>query len=164
MGNLNPSIFRAYDIRGLVPGEITEEVAERVGRAMVLHTRATTVLVGRDMRTSSPALAAAVIRGVTSQGADVIDIGLCSTPMFNYAVASDAVVPHAARGGATIAGIMVSASHNPAKYNGFKLDYGDALPVSAVTGMEEVKRIALSGSPPPSLESSRDLREGEESC
>ncbi|MDO8621655.1 MAG: phosphomannomutase/phosphoglucomutase [bacterium] len=147
MGNLHPSIFRAYDIRGVVPEEITEDVAERVGRAMVIHTRATTVIVGRDMRTSSPALAAAVMRGVTAQGADVIDIGLCSTPMFNYAVASDAVIPRAARDHGTIAGIMVSASHNPAKYNGFKLDYGDALPVSAVTGMEEVKRLAMTSPP-----------------
>ncbi|MBI4449840.1 phosphomannomutase/phosphoglucomutase [Candidatus Uhrbacteria bacterium] len=155
MGNLHPSIFRAYDIRGVVPEEITEDVAERVGRAMVIHTRATTVLVGRDMRTSSPALAEAVMRGVTAQGADVIDIGLCSTPMFNYAVASDAVVPRAARDHGTIAGIMVSASHNPAKYNGFKLDYGDALPVSAVTGMEEVKRLALAPFSPSHREGER---------
>lgn len=155
---VNPAIFKAYDIRGVVPGEIDEDIAERVGRAMVIHTRANTVIVGRDMRTSSPALAAAVIRGVTGQGADVIDIGLCSTPMFNYAVASDAVVPAAERaGGRTIAGIMVSASHNPAKYNGFKLDYSDGLPVSAVTGMEEVKRLALSPFSPSRREGEREV-------
>lgn len=139
---VNPAIFKAYDIRGVVPGEIDEDIAERVGRAMVIHTRASTVLVGRDMRTSSPALAAAAIRGIRQQGAQAIDIGLCSTPMFNFAVASDAVVPAAERaGGRTVAGIMVSASHNPAKYNGFKLDYSDGLPVSAVTGMREIQQL-----------------------
>ncbi|MDO8598521.1 MAG: phosphomannomutase/phosphoglucomutase [bacterium] len=136
MERVNAAIFKAYDIRGVVPGEITETIAERVGRAMVIHTRAATVLVGRDMRTSSPALAAAVIRGVTQQGANAVDIGLASTPMFNYAVAS-----HDGHD----AGIMVSASHNPAKYNGFKLDYGDALPVSAVTGMREIRQLVENG-------------------
>lgn len=146
---VQPSIFKAYDIRGVVPGEIDEDIAERVGRAMVIHTRANTVIVGRDMRTSSPALAAAVIRGVQRQGVQAIDIGLCSTPMFNFAVASDAVVPAAERaGGRTIAGIMVSASHNPAKYNGFKLDYSDGLPVSAVTGMHEIQQLVTAGFSP----------------
>ena len=69
MTPINTAIFKAYDIRGIVPGEIDEEIAERVGRAMVIHTHATSVLVGRDMRTSSPALAGAVIRGVRAQGA-----------------------------------------------------------------------------------------------
>ncbi|MBI4434748.1 phosphomannomutase/phosphoglucomutase [Candidatus Uhrbacteria bacterium] len=143
---VNPAIFKAYDIRGVVPGEIDEEIAERVGRAMVIHTHATSVLVGRDMRTSSPALAGAVIRGVRAQGAEAIDIGLCSTPMFNFAVASDTVVPPARRSdGSAVAGVMVSASHNPAKYNGFKLDYSDALPVSAVTGMREIRQLVEHG-------------------
>lgn len=155
---VQPSIFKAYDIRGVVPGEIDEDIAERVGRAMVIHTRASTVIVGRDMRTSSPALAAAVIRGVQRQGAQAIDIGLASTPMFNFAVASDAVVPAAERaGGRTIAGIMVSASHNPAKYNGFKLDYSDGLPVSAVTGMHEIQQLVTAGFSP----SREGEREGE---
>lgn len=148
---INPAIFKAYDIRGVVPGEIDEEIAERVGRAMVIHTHATTVLVGRDMRTSSPALAGAVIRGVRQQGAEAIDIGLASTPMFNFAVASDVVIPHADRDhGRAVAGIMVSASHNPAKYNGFKLDYSDALPVSAVTGMREIRQLVTSADFSPS--------------
>jgi len=144
MTPINTAIFKAYDIRGVVPGEIDEEIAERVGRAMVIHTHATSVLVGRDMRTSSPALAGAVIRGVRAQGAEAIDIGLCSTPMFNFAVASTfgQVTGPDARVGA---GVMVSASHNPAKYNGFKLDYGDVLPVSAVTGMREIQQLVEHG-------------------
>lgn len=152
---VNPAIFKAYDIRGVVPGEIDEDIAERVGRAMVIHTRASAVIIGRDMRTSSPGLAAAVIRGVQRQGATAIDVGLCSTPMFNFAVASDAVVPAAERaGGRTIAGIMVSASHNPAKYNGFKLDYSDGLPVSAVTGMREIQQLVSENAEPQTRASS----------
>lgn len=137
----NRAIFKAYDIRGVVPDEITPEVAERVGRAVVVHTGARIVVVGRDMRASSPELAAAVIRGVTGQGADVLDIGLATTPMFNAAVVSSAHFD---------AGIMVSASHNPAKYNGFKLDRGDGMPIGAGGGMEEIADLAIAGAFPPS--------------
>ncbi|MFH1098404.1 MAG: phosphomannomutase/phosphoglucomutase [Candidatus Uhrbacteria bacterium] len=136
MERINPAIFKAYDIRGVVPDEITEEVAERVGRAVVVHTSARTVVVGRDMRISSPAFVAAVLRGVTIQGADAIDIGLATTPMFNYAVAE-----HAGHD----AGIMVSASHNPARYNGFKLDHADGLPIGAGSGMEEIAALTIRG-------------------
>ncbi|MDO8425206.1 MAG: phosphomannomutase/phosphoglucomutase [bacterium] len=136
---MHPSIFKAYDIRGVFGDDFNADDATRIGSAVVAHTNARRVCVGRDMRASSPVLADAVLCGVTAAGADAMDIGLCSTPMFNFAVATDASVQ---------AGIMVSASHNPAKYNGFKLDYGDALPISSATGMEEVKRLALSGSSP----------------
>ncbi|NIP33040.1 phosphomannomutase/phosphoglucomutase, partial [Candidatus Saccharibacteria bacterium] len=103
---------------------------------MVLFTNAKTVVVGRDMRASSPGLAKAVIEGVTSMGADVIDIGECSTPVFNYAVAEYDLHD---------CGIMVTASHNPAKYNGFKLSYGDALPIGKGSGMDEIKKLVLEG-------------------
>lgn len=136
---MEQGIFKAYDIRGVFGEDFVAADAARIGAAVAVHTHARRVLVGRDMRTSSPELAAAVTRGVTATGADVVDIGLCSTPMFNVAVAADDRIE---------AGIMVSASHNPAQYNGFKLDYGDGLPISSATGMEEVKRLALSGMTP----------------
>ncbi len=128
-------IFKAYDIRGESPGEITPEFAERLGRAFVHFTGAKTVVVGRDARKTSPELSAALIRGITSQGADVIDIGMVSTPMFYFAVAEYDLHD---------AGIMVTASHNPAKYNGFKLVRGDAFPIGAGSGMYEFRDLALS--------------------
>lgn len=133
---INPSMFRAYDIRGVYGVDFDDAAAERVGAAVVAHTGAQSVIVGRDMRVSSPALAAAVVRGITAAGSDVVDIGLCSTPMFNVTVVFDP---------AKSAGVMVSASHNPAKYNGFKMDYPGALPISAATGMEELKRLVVEG-------------------
>jgi phosphomannomutase len=94
------------------------------------------VVVGRDMRASSPGLTKAVIEGVISMGADVIDIGECSTPIFNFAVAEYDLHD---------CGIMVTASHNPAKYNGFKLSYGDAMPIGKASGMDEIKKLVLGG-------------------
>ncbi len=136
MANVNEAIFKAYDIRGVFKEDFDEVTAKRVGQAMVLFTNAKTVVVGRDMRASSPGLAKAVIEGVTSMGADVIDIGECSTPVFNYAVAEYDLHD---------CGIMVTASHNPAKYNGFKLSYGDALPIGKGSGMDEIKKLVLEG-------------------
>jgi len=136
MANVNEAIFKAYDIRGVFKEDFNEETAKRVGQAMVLFTKAKTVVVGRDMRASSPGLAKAVIEGVTLMGADVIDIGECSTPVFNYAVAEYDLHD---------CGIMVTASHNPAKYNGFKLSYGDALPIGKGSGMDEIKKLVLEG-------------------
>ncbi len=129
------SVFKAYDIRGESPGEITPEFAERLGRAFVNFTNAKTVVVGRDARKSSPELSAALIKGITSQGADVIDIGLVSTPMFYFAVGEYELHD---------AGIMVTASHNPAKYNGFKMVRGDASPIGANSGMNELRDLVLS--------------------
>lgn len=139
MSTVNRAIFKAYDIRGLSPGDIDASIAERIGRATVLHTNARRVVVGRDMRATSSELAAAVIRGVTAQGADALDIGLSTTPMFNFAVASEQ---------GRDAGIMVSASHNPAKYNGFKIDYHDGIPVSGITGLPEVANLVVAGNFP----------------
>ena len=136
MAEINESIFKAYDIRGVYGEDFDEEMAKKLGRAMVQFTGAKTVLVGRDMRKSSPKLSQAVIEGATSMGADVIDIGECSTPVFNYAVAEYDLHD---------CGIMITASHNPAKYNGFKLSYGDALPIGKGSGMDEIKRLVLEG-------------------
>lgn len=113
-------IFRSYDIRGLLE-EVTPEIARLAGAALVRKTGAKTVLVGRDMRRTSPELQQAAIEGIVSMGADVLDIGLCSTSMYNFAVSS---LPH------VDAGLMVTASHNPPEYNGIKMAVGTGLPVS----------------------------------
>ena len=121
-------IFRAYDIRGLL-AEVTPEIARAVGQALVAKTQAKTVIVGRDMRETSPELQKAVIDGITSMGADVIDIGMCTTSIFNFAVSSQSNVG---------AGLMVTASHNPPEYNGIKMALASGLPVSGVEIYDEV--------------------------
>ena len=126
---ISDEIFHAYDIRGAAE-ELSGDLARRVGASVAALTKAKCVVVGRDMRTTSPGLAKAVIEGIAAQGVDVVDIGLCSTPVFNFAVAASA--EHEA-------GVMVTASHNPAKYNGFKMLRGDAMPISG----EEIKPVVL---------------------
>lgn len=132
--SINSSIFKAYDIRGIYPRDLNEEVAYFVGRAIVVLTGAKTVVVGYDARFSSDSLVKAVIKGVTEQGADAVNIGLVTTPMLNFAVAE--YPEHEA-------GIMVTASHNPKEYNGLKLCYGNALPIGENTGMAELKKLVL---------------------
>jgi len=132
--NYNPSIFKAYDIRGLVGKDFDLEFCERLGRAFVAHTGAKVVVLGRDMRGSSLEYQAAVARGVMKQGADVIDIGLVSTPMFYFAVANYDLHD---------GGIMVTASHNPAEYNGFKPVRGDALPIGRDSGGLELEKLVI---------------------
>jgi phosphomannomutase len=133
--------FKAYDIRGRMPDEINEDVAYRIGRAFAEMLAPREVVVGHDIRLSGPALAAAVTAGVTDAGADVADIGLCGTEEVYFATG------HLGAGG----GIMVTASHNPADYNGMKLVREQAKPVSGDTGLDEVRRRAEampSGRPP----------------
>jgi phosphomannomutase len=127
-------IFKAYDIRGLVPQELDDEVAESVGAAFVTVTGASAIVVVHDMRVSSPPLAAAFARGVNSAGADVIDGGLGSTDMLYYA-----------SGSLDIPGAMITASHNPARYNGIKLCRAGAKPVGQDTGLAELRQLASSG-------------------
>ncbi len=128
----NPSIFKAYDIRGLVRKDFDDAFCEALGRAFVVHTGAKVVVAGRDMRGSSPGYFAALTRGILKQGADVVDIGMVSTPMFYYAAAEYDLHD---------AGIMVTASHNPAEYNGFKMVHGDAMPIGKGSGMEALKAL-----------------------
>jgi phosphomannomutase len=128
----NPEIFKAYDIRGLVGKDFDLEFCERLGRAFVVHTKAKTVVLGRDMRGSSPEYLAAVAKGVMKQGADVIDIGMVTTPMFYFAVRDYELHD---------GGIMVTASHNPAAYNGFKLVDGTALSFGRDGGGSEIKEL-----------------------
>lgn len=152
---INPKIFKAYDIRGLCPGELDENTAYRVGQALVEFTKAKTVVVGNDMRGTTPGLFIAFARGVMSQGADVVDVGMVTTPMLYFAVGSGVA---AGIGSGTVptqrglspsqsphAGAMITASHNPKEYNGIKLCYGDALPIGGESGMAEIRDIALAG-------------------
>jgi phosphomannomutase len=129
-------IFKAYDIRGIVPDELDEGVAEAVGAAFVRVTGASRVATAHDMRTSSPALAEAFGRGASAQGADVAAIGLGSTDLLYYA-----------SGSLDIPGAMITASHNPPKYNGIKLCRAGARPVGADTGLPELREAAAHGVP-----------------
>lgn len=138
-----PSIYRSYDIRGVVPEELDAEEAGKIGRAFVVFTDAKNVLVGRDMRTSGPELHAALIRGVAAQGADVVDIGLATTPLFYYSVWQARAA----------GGIMVSASHNPANQNGFKMTRQEAIPISKDTGILAIRDLIERGEFPSSARS-----------
>ena len=128
---LPKKIFRAYDIRGLLH-EVTPTIARQVGAAVVKKTGAKQVVVGRDMRQTSAELARAAIDGIISTGADVRDIGLCTTSMFNFAVSSYADAD---------AGVMITASHNPAQYNGIKMAIGSGEPIAG----QEILEIIESG-------------------
>jgi phosphomannomutase len=129
-------IFKAYDIRGTVPDELDEGVAEAVGVGFARLTGAPAVVTVHDMRTSSGPLAEAFARGATSQGADVVAAGLGSTDMLYYA-----------SGSLGIPGAMITASHNPSKYNGIKLCRAGARPVGADTGLAELRAMAEAGVP-----------------
>lgn len=124
--------FKAYDIRGQIPNQLNPDICYRIGNASAEFLDAKSVVVGRDMRLSSEEFAGAVVRGLTEAGADVHDIGLCGTEMVYFATA------HLNASG----GIMVTASHNPADYNGLKLVREAARPISADTGLADIRRLA----------------------
>jgi phosphomannomutase len=126
---LNPDIFKAYDVRGVYPSEINEEGARAIGAAFIAYLKASRVAVGRDMRLSSPALAAAFIDGVTSQGADVVDYGMIATDMLYFAVAADRLE----------GGVQITASHNPRQYNGMKMVRQQAFPLSGEAGISDIR-------------------------
>lgn len=127
---VNPGIFKAYDIRGIYPTELNEEAAYLIGRAFVTFLGVQCVLVGRDMRTSSPAIFAAVTRGITDQGADVIDIGMVSTDQYYYACAT-----------LELPGMMVTASHNPKQYSGFKMVRQMPYLLSGDEGIQDLRHL-----------------------
>ncbi|MHC4598359.1 MAG: phosphomannomutase/phosphoglucomutase [Planctomycetota bacterium] len=131
------SIFKAYDIRGVVPDELDEAKAEAIGRAFAATLGKSPVVVGRDMRTSGPALQDGLVRGLVEGGVTVLDVGRISTPMLYFAVG------HLRAEG----GVTVTASHNPARYNGFKMCRAEAYPMSESSGLDEVKRLAEEGAP-----------------
>ena len=129
-------IFMSYDIRGIVPDELDETVAEAIGAAFARLTGAASIATMHDMRTSSPLLAEGFGRGAAAQGADVIAGGLGSTDMLYYA-----------SGSLGIPGAMITASHNPPKYNGIKLCRSGARPVGKDTGLAELQEAAERGVP-----------------
>ena len=129
-------IVKAYDIRGVVPDQLDQEIARAFGAAFVLVTGANAAVVGYDMRPSSPGLAAAFAAGATGQGADVIDIGLASTDQLYFA-----------SGVLDLPGAMFTASHNPARYNGIKLCRAGAAPIGQDTGLAEIRAYVEDGVP-----------------
>jgi phosphomannomutase len=129
-------IFKAYDIRGVVPDQLDEGVAEAIGAGFARLTRADQLVILHDMRTSSQPLAEAIARGAASQGVNVIHGGLGSTDMVYYA-----------SGFLDIPGAMITASHNPAKYNGIKLCKAGAKPVGIETGLADLKQMVAAGVP-----------------
>ncbi|MGH2613866.1 MAG: phosphomannomutase/phosphoglucomutase [Thermomicrobiales bacterium] len=133
------ALFKAYDVRGIVPDELTPELAREIGRALVATLQADTVVVGRDMRLSSPLLAAALIEGIRDAGADVVDIGMVSTDALSFAVGKYGYA----------AGVMVTASHNPPQYNGFKIAREEARALSLDEGLDNIRDRVVSGDLPP---------------
>jgi phosphomannomutase len=131
-------IFKAYDVRGLYPGEINEDAARQIGRAFVTYLGATRIGVSRDMRLSSPSVAAAFIEGARMQGAHVIDYGMCGTDMIYFAVVRDGL-----DGGA-----QITASHNPKEYNGIKMVRQEAFPLSGDAGIGDIRDMITAGALP----------------
>ena len=133
--SINRSIFKAYDIRGLYPSEVNEDAARQIGRGFVAYLQAERIAVSRDMRLSSPSLAAAFTEGATEQGADVIDYGMMGTDMMYFAVARDRLD----------GGVQITASHNPKEYNGIKMVRKEAFPLSGDAGIGEIRDMIEAG-------------------
>jgi phosphomannomutase len=131
---LDPKVFKAYDVRGIYPTELDEDGAYAIGRAYAEHFEPRKIAVGRDMRISSPSVAAAVIRGAAEGGASVVDVGLVGTEMLYFAVGELELE----------GGIAVTASHNPKDYTGMKIVRRGALPVGGESGLLEIRDRALS--------------------
>src|SRR5215212_10973470 len=127
---VNPGIFKAYDIRGVYPTDLNESVAYAIGRAFVTFLGVDKVIVGRDMRISGPQLFDAVTRGIMDQGADVVNIGMVSTDQYYFACAQ-----------LKLPGMMVTASHNPKAYNGFKMVRQMPYLLSGDEGIQDLRRI-----------------------
>jgi phosphomannomutase len=141
--NINPGIFKAYDIRALYPSELNEEIARQIGRGFAAYLQPQTVGVSRDMRVSSPSISAAFIEGVLMQGVNVVDYGMLGTDQLYFAVVEDAL-----DGGA-----QITASHNPGEYNGIKMVRSGALPLSGDAGIGDIRdMIAENRLPPPAAE------------
>jgi len=141
MVDIPEHVFKSYDIRGLADSELSEDLAYRLGRAYVNFLKnkgedfsAKKMVVGLDMRPTSKPFSEAVIKGITDEGVDVVNIGQSTTPLFNFSCAH--LEEHAG-------GVIVTASHNPAEYNGFKLALGNGLAVGKVNGMEEIRDAVI---------------------
>lgn len=136
MANLNPNIFRAYDVRGIYPEEINEDAAFRIGGALVRYLGAKNLVVGEDARISSPSLSKAVIGGITSAGCDITYLGICTTPLFYFSV-------NRLRADG---GIMVTGSHMPPQYNGLKIVREESVPIFSESGLPEIQKLAAEDS------------------
>jgi phosphomannomutase len=141
-------IFKAYDIRGVVPTELNAELAYKIGNAFARFLGAKTLVVGQDMRTHSPEIADAVSRGMRDAGSDVIRLGLASTPMTYYAIATQPCD----------GGLIVTASHNPGEYNGMKLCSDDAKPISSANGIADIERLCAAPTPAPVAKPGKERR------
>src|SRR5579862_6600519 len=137
-------IFKAYDIRAVVPDQLDAELARKIGRAFAAFAKSPRVLIGNDMRPSGPELVAAFTDGVVSAGVDVVLLGLVSTDELFYAT-----------GALDSPGAMFTASHNPARYNGIKLCLAGAKPVGIESGLQEIRRAVEAGGLTPVPEDER---------
>jgi phosphomannomutase len=142
------ALFKAYDIRGIAPEELSPELAYRIGRALVIELKVDAVAVGRDMRTTGPLLSASLIDGIRDQGADVTDLGLVSTDALYFAVGKYGFP----------AGVMITASHNPPEYNGFKICRDGARAVSFEEGIKQIRDRAIADDFPALAEKRGDLQ------
>ncbi|MEA2556714.1 MAG: phosphomannomutase [Actinomycetota bacterium] len=131
-------IFKAYDVRGVVPDDLDADLVRRIGGAFAEWTKAPAIVVGRDCRISSPELAAAIAEGAIARGVDVIDLGLASTDLLYFAA-----------GKLDMPGVMLTASHNPKQYNGLKFCLSGARPVGEETGLREIRDMVERPEPPP---------------
>lgn len=155
--HVDSSIFKAYDIRGIYPSQLDENTATAVGRAFATYLRPAQVVVGRDMRLSSPAVCAALLQGLTQQKVDVIDLGMVSTDQYYYACAT-----------LNLPGVMVTASHNPPEYCGFKMVRKMPYLLSGDEGIQDLRRIieteAYAEAPGSGRVESRDMSAGFVDC
>jgi phosphomannomutase len=145
MTTIDQTIFKAYDIRGTYPDQLNEEITYKVGRALVEYLKPKNVAVGRDMRLSSPRLHERLCRGIVDGGCDVIDIGLVSTDCLYFAVGKFGYD----------AGVMITASHNPPEYNGFKMCRKEAVPLSGEAGIDQIKVLIFKNHFPPAEKSGK---------
>jgi len=132
---VEPGIFKAYDIRGLYPKEINEDVAYLIGRGLCSYLKPQVVCVGRDVRLSSPVLLRGLVQGIVDSGADVVDLGIIPTDCLYFAVGHFRYP----------AGVVITASHNPKEYNGFKICRENAIPLSGDAGLNQIKEIIEKG-------------------
>jgi phosphomannomutase len=147
----NPDVFKAYDVRGLYPEEVSEALFRQLGRALVAYLGPGRFAVTRDMRLSSPSLTEAFLEGAVMQGGNVVDYGLAGTDQMYFAVAADGL-----DGGA-----QITASHNPKQYNGCKLVRKDAFPLSGESGIKEMREMIMAGSIPPPQGAPGSVRRGD---
>jgi phosphomannomutase len=140
---IDPTIFKAYDVRGTYPDQLTVQNAYAIGAALVGYLKPKTIAVGRDMRVSSDALADSLMRGINDAGADVVDLGLVSTDALYYAVGKYGYD----------GGVMITASHNPKQYNGLKICREKAIPLSGQEGLSQILESIQTGAWQPNASS-----------